>query len=92
MSDSTLSYHDLLLLCNRQAELLKHVRDVIMAFNPNHYFIEQEKLLTKGQDSLWSEVMGLRKLRDEHESSLEKKDRDISKLTAQLSKLGAKIE
>lgn len=86
-----LTREELVLICNRQAELLKHVRDVIMNFNPAHYFIEQHDLLTKGQNSLWSEVVGLRNLRDSHEESIAKYERKVTRLTMETGELKSQI-
>lgn len=82
-----LKYNELLLRCNRQSELLRHVRDVILSFNPKHYFIEQEKLLTDGIDSGWSELMSLRRLRDAHENTINEQLSTIRKLTDKLHEL-----
>ena len=83
-------HNELLLRCNRQAELLRHVRDVILPFNPKHYFIEQEQLLTDGMDSEWSELMGLRRLRDAHEKTIGEQLSTIRKLKDQLNELAPK--
>lgn len=92
VNESAPSYDALFARCNRQAELLRHVRNVILPFNPKHYFIEQEKLLTEGMDSYWSELMGLRRLRDSHEKTISEQESVMRKQRDRIHELEQKIQ
>lgn len=46
------------------------MRDVIMCFNPKHYFVEQAEWLNAGQASYWSEISTNRARIKSHEETI----------------------
>lgn len=87
-----MTYEALGRLVNRQAELLKHVREVILPFNAKHYFIDQEAALAAGEDSLWSELCGLRRLRDDHEKTIAAQQDEIRSGRRRVEKLEEQLK
>ena len=73
--------------CARQTELLLHVRNIIMCFNPKHYYIEQEELINQAEQSYWSTVDGLKRRLEEsrmnHEDLVASHRKEIAKLREQ---------
>lgn len=63
----------------RLMEMVVHFRDVILCFNPKHYYVEQVALIERNEPSYWSHIEGQRRLRDQHEATIERLERELRK-------------